>query len=64
MIQHAFREFEARSIFERLQTRVHDPAVRMPAVPVLLCENPIDSGVLSVTLHPGAMCWGGGAKAV
>jgi hypothetical protein len=32
---------------------VHDPAVRMPAVPVLISENPTESGVISLTLHPG-----------
>ena len=32
---------------------MNDPAVRMPAVPVLISENPTESGVISLTLHPG-----------
>jgi len=52
-ISHAFREFESRSLAQRLRLRVQDPAVRMPAVPLLLCVNPSEAGIVCVTCHPG-----------
>ena len=52
-IDFTVRQLQARSVMQRLQMRIHEPAVRMPRVPVLLCENPTVAGILSITLHPG-----------
>ena len=52
-ITHAFREFESRSLAQRLRARVRDPAVKMPPVPLLLCVNPASTGIVCVTCHPG-----------
>jgi len=64
IITHSFRNFEARSVLQRLKARVHDPAVRMPAVPLLLCENPTESGVVCVTCHPGMSFGSDGSREV
>jgi len=64
LITSCFKDFESRSLCERLRLRVHDPAVRMPAVPVLISENPTESGVISLTLHPGVAFGADGTREI